>query len=150
MRIIEETPDRLVLEDRPWVLWLTLVPVGATTLLAVLTGEVQGRFLPILVGLIGLGAFWVLHRYAPLQRFDFDRTLGRFTHSVRRLTGAQDWVIDLDRLEQAAEQALWHGDQRLTRIALVTEDGPHPLEAAYSGRNNGELIATITAWLNGR
>ncbi len=144
MRTSTNTPDRLIIEDRPWFLWAALYGMGAAAVWGALTGRVEGAFETLLVLALGLGMLWMAWRLAPYQQFTFDRTSGTFTHSIRRLgRPAETWERPLADIEKAVTQSL-EGSER---VALSTPDGPHPLEAGFTGMGRKALTATINDWL---
>ena len=147
MRIVRTTPDVLVIEDRPWFLWITLPVLGAPTVVAAFTGQVDGFWTTLLVGAIGLGVFWFMHHFAPFQRFTFERETATFIHDVYRVTGHKRWTVPLGDIERAAEQAQWSDGTRLERVALITKDGKYPLESGFSNRRAQPTIDAINAWL---
>lgn len=148
MKIVEHTPDRLLIEDRPWFLWILIPVLALPALFASLTGQLSSLGETVLVGALGIGMFWFLHHFAPFQRFTFDRATGRFTHTIQRINGRKSWIVPLSDIERAAEQAHWSDGARLERVALITKDGRHPLESGYSSRRAKPTIDAINAWLS--
>lgn len=147
MKIVLSTADRLVIEDRPWFLWITLPLLGGPALFAALTGRVEGWGTTILVGCLGAGAFAVLWHFAPFQRFIFDRPAATFTHEIHRLTGRQVWTRPLADIRRAADEGNWSDGARLERVTLLTRDGRHPLESGFSSTSKAPIIKTINDWL---
>lgn len=148
MKVTEDSVDRLVVEDRPWFLWITLPILGGPALFASLTGQVDGWPTTLLVFALGLGTLWVLWRFAPFQRFIFDRRANTFTHDVYRITGHRRWERPLSDIRRAADEGHWSDGARLERVTLLTIDGRHPLESGYSGASRKRVIGAINAWLN--
>ena len=147
MKVAETTPDRLVIEDRPWFLWIILPILGAPALFAALTGQVDGWGATILVAALGFGTFWVLWHFAPFQRFTFDRSAGTFTHEVYRLRKYRVWERPLSDIRRAADEGHWSDGSRLERVTLLTTDGRHPLESGFSSQKRKPVIEAINAWL---
>lgn len=147
MKVVETNPDRLVIEDRPWFLWLTLPVMGLAALVAALTGNVDGWAETLLVAALGAGSLWVAWQFAPFQRFTFDRTANTFTHHVRRLAGQQSWVRPLADIRRAADEGNWSDGSRLERVTLLTTDGRHPLESGFSSASKAPVIRAINDWL---
>lgn len=147
MKIAQSTPDRLVIEDRPWFLWITLPVLGGAALIGALTGQVEGWGATVLVACLGAGIFGILWHFAPYQRFIFDRPSATFTHEVYRLTGQRVWSRPLADIKRAAGEGNWSDGARLERVTLLTRDGRHPLESGFSSAPRTPLIQAINDWL---
>ena len=149
MKIVEITPSRLVIEDRPWFLWILIPVLAGPALFAALTGQVDGTWQTLLVGATGVTFFWVMHHFAPFQRFIFDRDAALFTHAIRRINGGRSWTLPLGDIRRAADQGSWSDGTRLERVILLTKNGRHPLESGYSSRRAKPMIDAINSWLDG-
>lgn len=149
MKVTLTTPDRLVIEDRPWFLWISLYGLSATFFFAALTGRTGGAVITLVVLLLGAGALAVGWHFAPFQRFTFDRPSNTFTHAIRRPSGAQIWERPLSEIRRAADEGHWSDGSRMERVTLLTEDGPHPLESGFSGQSRAHVIKAINDWLGG-
>ena len=148
MKVIETTPDRLVIEDRPWFLWIILTLLGTSSIIAGFGGQTAGPTETTVVFVVGLGAFGVLWHFAPFQRFTFDRSSGVFTHRVIRVTGRKTWERPLSDIRRAADEGNWRDGARLERITLLTHDGNrHPLESGFSSQSRKPVIDAINEWL---
>lgn len=149
MKVAASSPERLVVEDRPWFLWITLPFLGAPALFAALTGQVDGWLETLLVFTVGVGIFWILWYFAPFQRFTFDRASNTFIHDVHRITGHKRWERPLSDIRRAADEGHWSDGSRLERITLLTNDGRHPLESGYSSGSRKDVVTAINKWLDG-
>ncbi len=147
MKIVEQTPERLVIEDRPWFLWIILPCLGTPAIFSALTGGVDGWIPSLLVLCIGVAALWVAWHFAPFQRFTFDRKTLTFTHQVTRLIGSQAWEKPLSDIRRAADEGHWSDGSRLERVTLLTEDGRYPLESGFTGFSRKAVIDEINGWL---
>ena len=147
MNIVEQTPKRLVIEDRPWFLWIILPCLGVPAVFSALTGGVDGWVATIIVLAIGIAALWVAWHFAPFQRFTFDRDAQTFTHNVTRLNGSRTWETPLSDIRRAADEGHWSDGNRLERITLLTEDGRYPLESGFTGFSRKAVIDEINSWL---
>ena len=147
MKVIETTPDSLVIEDTPWFLWVFMIGMGLVTLANALTGRVDGWGATLLVGTLGAGLLWVAWRFLPFQRFTFDRASGVFTHQVRLLTGSQTWQRPLSDIRRAADEGHWSDGARLERVTLLTAEGRYPLESGFSGTSRSTVIRAINDWI---
>lgn len=150
MKVIETTPDRLMIVDRPWFLWIILTLLGTSSIIAGFSGQTAGPTETNVVFVVGLGAFGVLWHFAPFQRFIFDRQNGVFTHRVIRITGRKTWERPLSEIRRAADEGNWRDGARLERITLLTHDGDrHPLESGFSSQSRRPVIDAINEWLAG-
>ena len=147
MKIVEQTQARLVIEDRPWFLWIILPCLGIPAIVSALTGNVDGWAGTIIVASIGIGALWVAWHFAPFQRFIFDRDTATFVHKVARLNGSQTWEKPLKDIRRAADEGHWSDGARLERVTLLTQDGRYPLESGYTGFSRKAVIDSINNWL---
>ncbi len=148
MKITRTSPDRLIIEDRPWFLWLLLPGLGAPSLFAALTGQVDGWGATLLVAALGIGALWVAWHYAPFQRFTFDRSTGTLTHQVTRLNGTKSWERPLTDIRRAADEGHYSDGSRMQRVTLLTTDGRYPLESGFTSSSRAPVIAAINDWLD--
>lgn len=154
MKLVTDTPDLLIVEDRPILLALGLIVfilafVGAG-LAITLAGEWWGLLFALFGGGMGFVAFWafvrrvqlVLHRpegYAELRR----RNLFGGTR-VRHL------LTEIDRAE--IEESRSSDSGTTYRVVLVIPAGQsagrHPVTLAYSsGRGHHRAAEAINAWL---
>lgn len=148
MRIVEKSGARLVMEDRPWSLAVWLWTMGLGALSAVLLGQLDGAVESVLVGLLGLAATGVAWYFFPFQRITFDRESGTMTRRIARVSGATEVALPLGGIRRAASQGSFSdGGTRLERIALLTDDGPYPLEFGFGSAPRGALIREINEWL---
>ena len=144
MKVVLNTDDLLVIEDKPWFLWITLAVFGVTALAAVLTGRVEGLAERILVAGLGIGCLWVLWKFQPYQRFTFDRVKGSFTHELRRVTGRETWTRPLAGIEGTRDIRGGDGTETLT---LRTSEGAYPMESGATALSRRDLKYAIDEWL---
>ena len=147
MKVIENTSDQLVIEDRPWFLWITLPILGGPALVSALTGQFDGWATTMLVAALGIGMFWILWRFAPFQRMIFDRTTNTFIHHVHRLTGRRTWDMPLTEIRRATEERDPSDSSRLERVTLLTNSGRYPLESGFTSQPRTPVIQAINTWL---
>ena len=147
MRIAKNTPDKLVIEDRPWFLWITLGVIGCGALLATFTSQFSSKVERILVTCLGAGTLWIAWHYAPFQRMTLNRETGTFAHEVRRLTGSRTWEKPLTEIDRATDEGQWSDGARLERVTLITKGGPYPLQSGFSGRSARPVVEAINTWL---
>lgn len=156
MRMVHQSPTKLVLMHRPMLLCVAL-GAGAVLLLGVTLWNVaQAQWLKAALGLactLGLiaPAIWFA-----TERVDvtFDAHAQTVSLRIKRLSGQSDEVIRLADLEKAMVQThVGPSDSASAhRVALVRKPGgPEnilPLTTGYaSGRGATDIVARINTWL---
>jgi hypothetical protein len=149
MRVIHQTPEMLVIEDRPWfiagVIWL----MGLAAIYAAVAGQLRSTGETILVLALGIGTSAIAWYFLPFQRFVFDRVNGTLARKIARVTGSKHETRSLNTIRQAASQGEWSAEgSRMERVALLTDDGPYPLEFGFSGTSRTDVIKAINVWLD--
>lgn len=154
MKITRDTPDQLIIEDRPWlfavmIVFFTLV-FAAVGLMLLFAGELVGLFFAGFGVAMGLAAFWAFVRRVQVV---FHRPDGFV--EIRRKTIFSMTSVRHD-LSEVGEAIVQHttGSKggTLRRLALVIPHGQsagsHPVTEAYSniGDHNG-MATRINDWL---
>ena len=147
MKVLENTHERLLIESRPVFLWVMLYGLGSIAILSAVTGRVDGWASTGIVLLFGCCMIWVGWRFEPLQRFEFDRPSGVFTHKLTRLTGTETWTRPLAEIRSAADQGHWNDGSRMERVVLLTNGNPYPLESGFTGQDRSAIVGAINSWL---
>ena len=147
MKTVSNTPKCLVIEDRPHFLAGFVWLLGLGALLAAVTGQTAGLAETLLVYALGLGTMALAWHFFPFQRFTFDRTAGEFTRRIARVTGATIDRLPLSEIDRAALQSHWSDGTRMQRVALLTKDGPLPLEFGFVGAERQPIVTDINGWL---
>ncbi|MEM6636931.1 MAG: hypothetical protein AAF667_13690 [Pseudomonadota bacterium] len=148
MKVVENSQERLVIEDRPWFMWLFLPPMGAGAVITAVAGQYESWGETLLVLALGSGVLWVAWKFAPFQRITFDRPSGRLVHRVSRLNGSFSWDKSLAEIERAIDGSYWVDGARLERVVLMTSSGRYPLESGFTGLSRAKVIEAINDWLN--
>lgn len=154
MKITRDTPEQLIVENRPWLMGLlligfTLVFVGVGIGLLV-SGEWMGLIFGLGGGGIGLLAFWAFVRRTQVI---FHRGQGYCERRERSLTGMQVVRHRLDEISRAVvEESRSSKGSTTRRTTLVIEQGEsagrHPITKAYDNFNRHRRIAArINDWL---
>jgi hypothetical protein len=157
MRISDETPDRLTLESRPWVLGSVLIGVilvMVTVALSNLRAEpwlALGMFLGVC--LIGVAFVVFVRRVIVI----FDRKAGAVVIRTASLMGQSEKTLPLaDITGVVVETSISRSSRsngrrtvsRTHRPVLETTSGPFPLTEVFSGGNGAARIAeTLNRWL---
>lgn len=154
MKIVTDTPDLLIVEDRPVLLALGLIvfilAFVAAGLTIVLAGEWWGALFALFGGGMGLVAFWAFVRRVQVV---FHRPEGYVELRRRNLFGGTRVRHRLDEIDRAVIEESHSSDSGTTyRVTLVIEHGQsagrHPVTLAYSsGRAHHRAAEAINAWL---
>lgn len=161
MKIARNTPDTLILDDRPWLLGGLLV-----LLILIFAGfGLNALFAGRSAGLLGLAgaAFWGVALVVFVRRttVTFDRTTGQITRLVKSLRRATTTVWPLSGVSKADIETRMSRNTRKAGRASVTPmhrpvlhwtDGSTatPLMEVYvSGDGASETAAAINRWLGG-
>jgi hypothetical protein len=162
MKIIEDTPDRLTLEDRPWILGVILAVVILIFVLIALLTVAENIWLGLGMGLgalmFGLAFVAFVRRVIVI----FDRGAGAVVIRSVSLLGQKEQTLALPDLRGAiVETIVSHstrssggGRKRSTsqthRPSLQTAQGVVPLTEIYSGgAGAAAAVAAINEWLGG-
>lgn len=154
MKVLHDTPDRLILDETPWLIALllagfVLVFVGAGLFIMsenLLFGLAFGGF----GGIVGCVVMAVM-----VERLQiiFDRTAGTVTirrKSMRRYTQVSHALDNLSHAE--LETTVSSKGDTLARAVLILSRGMsagrHPLNATYSNLSGPpQMVAAINTWL---
>jgi len=154
MKITRDTPDQLIIENRPWliggfliVFTLIFVAVG---LAAITYGEgVMGYAFVFFGGGAGMLAFAVFVRRVQVI---FDRAAGSIRFRRKSVFGSSDVTHDLKHLDRAVVESSYSGDSGATHRCVIIlsggmSAGVHPLTMAYSSGPGAQRAAdAINAW----
>lgn len=158
MQVIEETPDRLVIESRPWVLGGVLI-LGILILLA-LAMALWSESAWLTLG-FGLAALLLCVCFAVFVRrllVIFDRSAGMLVIRARSLSGQTERTLSLGdilraEVETTRSSSTSTNGSRSTSVThrpvLVTRSGPVPLtQIASSGDGAAVIVAAMNRWLS--
>ena len=157
VKIVTDTPDRLVLEYRPWMLSLGLAGLCVFMMWVALdawnSGDkgTAGLVLVIIAGLLGPALWFATERVQVV----FDRREGHCILRRKRLTGCHTESHPLARITRAMVQTHKGGqdDPDSHRVALVigpdSLENRHGLTRSYrSGNGADETVSRVNAWLD--
>ncbi|WP_299778808.1 hypothetical protein [uncultured Roseobacter sp.] len=157
MRILTDTPDRLVIEHRPLLLALALVALTLLLLYAAMASYAEGDtgkalfVLAVTLLLMGPSFWFAVERVQVI----FDRRARTYTLRKRRLAGDQFETHPLDTVTRAMVQTHKgnHEDPDCHRVALVLGadrlENRHGLTHSYrSGQQARQVVGRINAWLD--
>ncbi|MGC1429292.1 MAG: hypothetical protein WA822_11940 [Albidovulum sp.] len=148
MKPVKTTPDLLVIEDHPWALAGMVWLMSAAPLYAVATGQTDGMANTLIAAVLGLGAAGIAWWFFPFQTVVFDRSSGEVTRTIRRIGKSTTETLRLDQIKRAANQGDFSDSgSRMERVALMTNDGPYPLELGFVGTSRAPVITAINDWL---
>lgn len=157
MKVIEDTPGRLVLEDRPWLLGSVLI-IGILIFLALAMGTYDvSIWLGIGFGLASLLLAVCFVAFVRRVLVLFDRSAGALVIRTRSLMGQGEKTLalsDVTGAEVETSRSTSTNNDGGTSISithrpvLATRSGPVPLTQVFSSGNGAEEIASaINAWL---
>ncbi|WP_103258556.1 hypothetical protein [Tabrizicola aquatica] len=158
MKVLDQTPDRLLLEENPLLLGVLLAIAVFLPLALAVVLLVQGSWfglIPLAVAAF-LALFLVL--FVVRTRVLFDRPAGHVVIRLRRLTGETAQVLPLAdiraaRVETSISRSTPTNGGTATvsethRAVLLTPQGEVPLTTAYSAGDGAERMAqAINDWL---
>lgn len=150
VKIIRDTPDETVIEDRPWILGLVLssATVGATALLFH-AWDISNLGLAAASLCLGLGAFWSIDVAIKLSRLTLSAD-GTAILSVRDRKGWKHRRFTRGALRAAVEtNRQSDGDTTRAVLLIDTASGTEriPLTAYFSSSATDEkAVDRINAW----
>lgn len=152
MRIRENTPDRLIVEDQPWFLGGVLIVFVLGFVLAALTALTRGdvtatlAFVGVAAGVGLIFGFFVERVWLILDRRASKVELRR--RSLRRF---RTEGFALPELEYALVQTNYDSDGNTYRLVLKRRDqqAPVPVTSYYSGNQSDtqRMVDAIDTWL---
>ncbi|MEP4959678.1 MAG: hypothetical protein ABJQ70_14380 [Roseobacter sp.] len=156
MRMIQQTPEQLVLLHRPIMLSIGLVFLCLCLLAAGMWNITDGAWGKAGIAFLAAAALAAPAIWFAMERIDveFDSTRGTCTVQTRHLSGSSQELYRLDQVEEATLQS--HKGPGYGagahRIALVLAPGRpediRPLISGYGGeRGVKDLAQRINSWL---
>lgn len=148
MRIMENTPDRLVIVDKP-IFTAALLWIGGAALLFVSFSLIGGPFdlLPIISAACGFFLVFLAWRCLPFITVEFDRTSARITRRFKRINGTKEDHLPLAEARRAGFLQTLFGTGGLRRVALNPSEKPFHLEYGLIGLDRRNLVVEINRWL---
>lgn len=158
MQVTQETPARLVLEERPWMLGAVLI-LGIVILLALsMLLFNESAWLTLGFGLAALLLAFCFVVFVQRAIVIFDRAAKALVIRTRSLMGATEKTLALaDVLRAEVETSRTtstsnDGSRSVSvthRTVLVTVSGPLPLTSSSSSGSSAEInAAAINRWLS--
>lgn len=158
MQVTQETPARLVLEERPWLLGAVLI-LGIVILLALsMLLFNESAWLTLGFGLAALLLAVCFVVFVQRAIVIFDRAAKALVIRTRSLMGATEKTLALAdvlraEVETSRTTSTSNGGSRSVsvthRTVLVTVSGPLSLTSSYSSGSSAEInAAAINRWLS--
>jgi len=155
LKITADTPELLILDDKPLFLGVMLIVfilvfVGAAAMI-VMSGEPWGILFGLFGGGMGLAAFAVFVRRVQVV---FHRPEGYVEFRRRNIFGGSRVRHRLEEIARAElEESRSDDGGPLWRVVLVIEEGQsvgrHPVTLAYTnGRGHQRAAEAINRWLD--
>ena len=160
MKLIEETPARLVVEDRPWIIG-TALTLGILLCLALAMGLFrESGWLTLGFGLASLLLAVLFVVFVRRVIVIFDRDAQALVIRTRGLTGDSETTLALAdvtgaEVETSRSTSTSNDGSRSVSVThrpvLTTRTGPIPLTQIYSSGSGAETIAAaVNRWLSAR
>jgi hypothetical protein len=160
MKLIEETPARLVVEDRPWIIG-TALTLGILLCFALAMGLYRGSgWLTLGFGLASLLLAVLFVVFVRRVIVIFDRDAQALVIRTRSLTGDSEMTLALAdvtgaEVETSRSTSTSNDGSRSVSVThrpvLTTRTGPVPLTQVYSSGSGAETIAAaVNRWLSTR
>ena len=160
MKLIEETPARLVVEDRPWIIG-TALTLGILLCLALAMGLFrESGWLTLGFGLASLLLVVLFVVFVRRVIVIFDRDAQALVIRTRSLTGDSETTLALAdvtgaEVETSRSTSTSNDGSRSVSVThrpvLTTRTGPIPLTQVYSSGSGAETIAAaVNRWLSTR
>lgn len=149
MQIVENTPVKLHLRHRPWVLWgmMALLIGGAFRNLVFedLDPVDWAIHVPVILGMIGL-TWW----FMPAVDVVLDRATGLVTFAERRLTGSSIRRYPLAEVGRVSLRYERHQNMtpRLNRLFLEMGTDEVALERGFGPCDRTRIASEINRWLD--
>lgn len=147
MKIVENTPDELILRSRPILMLSAFWLVGLATLyIAVRMPDAPDYFREATFGFAVLIIVFAW-RALPFLTVTFDRPGEVIIREVRRITGTRREIAPLPDVRSAKVRSAILQGVFLRCIVLITEAGPVPLENGFAGMPRERIARSINKWL---
>lgn len=148
MRITENTPDRLVIQDRPYLSALLLWVAGAASL------GFAWQWRDDLAAATAAGAFGALlilvaWRCLPMITIEFDRAASRVTRRATRITGLSEQRMPLVDVTSAGVKQGFFSTAGIRRLALNPKGRAFFLEYGLASMRRRRMAQDINRWLGG-
>ena len=155
MKIVQNTPDQLILKSTPWLFGLILSAGIVISVGFGLNAASSANWTEAFWGVIGIPAFLALFLVIFIRRDDLILDRGQMTVELRHATffGKRRIVHDLSHLERAVIQKGTSQKSDTYRVAIVLnggmDAGTHPVTEIYSSGNGAQIAAdAINGWLS--
>jgi len=148
MKVVENTPERLVLEHRPYLLggftWFMGMVAFVTGVLGLETEGWERLF----ITLLGVGVMVAAAVFFPFVRITLYRKAQLVERRRAHIDKARVLTIPFADLSRVRQEANWSDGARLTRLVLELKDGRLvPLETGYSSRDLDPIETEVMSWL---
>ena len=148
MKVIRNTPDELVIDDRPWF-WAVLMGFAVLILLYATMDALLGGDLKTGLLLVFMSAFAALFLFLVVVRTKIwlNAKTGNIALRSRSMRGTKTAFYNLADLQEAKVQTS-QGETETHRCALVFTDQTVPLTKVYSSGKGADLaMNAINDWL---
>lgn len=148
MKLVERTPDRLVLEHRPYLLGGMVWVMGTAALITGVLGIETSGWERLFITVLGIGVVAMAAVFFPFVRITFDRRAGMVERRRAHIDRARVLNVPFAELSRVRQEASWSDGARLTRLVLELRNGTViPLETGYSSRDLDQIETEVMSWL---
>ena len=152
MKVKQNTPDLLILEERPWLLAVVLMAGGLAFLGAGLAAAIDGQMIGLLFVFFSLIWWGVLYLFVQRTQVVFNGLDGWVEIRSKTLLGYSKTRHDIAEIERAIYQSMSSDGGKTHRVALVVPNGQsagiHPVTRAYTGGGSAMIASNaINTWL---
>ena len=151
MRVVSQSPERLVIEERPWFWGVFYILFILSFSWAALQSALQAEFLgAALAAAVAVGVTLLFLRYVERVWLVLDRTEGTAEFRRRGMRGLRRDSFPLDRVKTAlAQRGGSGGDGETWRLVLLVEGAsPVPMTPYYqSGKGTKRCVEAVEGWL---
>lgn len=147
MKITKMDKQQLILHDRPWFFAGLMGAFGVFCIFTGLSGGAdEGAALRALFFVIGLGVFYIIHRYLCFQTIVIDKVRKKIHHTVHRITGSSQFVYPLSNISRVVAECDTE-QTGMRRLSLRSDRAIIPLESGYTTAEREKLAKTLSEWL---
>jgi len=150
MRVVSQSPERLVIEERPWFWGVFYIAFILSFSWAALQSALRAEFLgAALAASVAAGVTFLFLRYVERVWLVLDRAGGTAEFRRRGMRGLRREAYPLERVKSALAQRNSSGEGDTWRLVLLIEGAsPVPMTPYYqSGKGTRRCVEAVEGWL---
>ena len=148
-KIVTDTPDEIVIEDRPWTLGLVLIGFGLLSVYMVFQGVAERDAFLFIAGLAFTAGIWFALKLGVRRTRLTLRPDGRATLTIRDATGLSQQVFAPGSLRAGLATQTDEGETHRVILLVDTADGLERITLTRylcSSGSHKEAVDRINAW----